>query len=336
MRLGDYDSGRVFVMEFRDEETAQFGTVCTGLRASKISSSDKDSLCEYLGFDMNNDKIHLGEMDYGDWYSDIPPMVASGVRSRPDPESDQYGVPSLTFGSVTFNRYSRSVHGVGACNEGLNELALACIYADASSSYNANSISSEVMDKREVKVNSALHRMRRDLAQPKRSGIWTQWAEWERCDEWRYLENTLPDTVFRVRECVDPANPEDEAYLDCPGSRAFFEERKCDRPTLSTRTQEPINVDYNTEYYHVPTTEPTLDPSSDSSNSLNSSKSSGSGSSGSDSSLPEDEYSDDSYSDYEYSQSESPFDELDIGNKKVFEISDSSRNVYEDSGEISY
>jgi len=79
-----------------------------------------------------------------------------------------------------------------------------------------------------------------------------------------------------------------------------------------------------------------LDPSSDSSNSLNSSKSSGSGSSGSDSSLPEDEYSDDSYSDYEYSQSESPFDELDIGNKKVFEISDSSRNVYEDSGEISY
>ena len=61
-----------------------------------------------------------------------------------------------------------------------------------------------------------------------------------------------------------------------------------------------------------------MNPSSDSSNSSNSA---GFRSSGSDSSLPEDEYSDDSYSDYEYSQSESPFDELDIGNKKVFEIS---------------
>ena len=123
----------------------------------------------------------------------------------------------LKFVIVTFNRYSRSVHGVGACNEGINELALACIDSDASSSYNANLISSEVMDKREVKVDFALQRMRRGLSQPKRTGIWTQWAEWERCDEWRYLENSLPDTVFRVRECVDPAQPEDESYLDCPG-----------------------------------------------------------------------------------------------------------------------
>ena len=48
---------------------------------------------------MNNDKIEMSEIDYADWYSDIPPMVASGVRYRPDPENDQYGVPSLTFGN---------------------------------------------------------------------------------------------------------------------------------------------------------------------------------------------------------------------------------------------
>ena len=35
IRLGNYNSGRLFIMEFRDGETFNFGTVCRGVRSSK-------------------------------------------------------------------------------------------------------------------------------------------------------------------------------------------------------------------------------------------------------------------------------------------------------------
>ena len=38
LRLGDFDSGRLFIMEFRDSETKMFGTVCQGIRENKVKN----------------------------------------------------------------------------------------------------------------------------------------------------------------------------------------------------------------------------------------------------------------------------------------------------------
>lgn len=269
-RLENYNSGRLFLIVFRDSEFSHFGPICRSIKEHKVDFNAKDEICKALGFDGQ------GEDTFPDTsIHNLPPVIGRGLATYDSPYNPLFvgkGKNKVSFQIMDEN--SRT----SGCFGHTTDVTLNCIGTNINESgrstrtRRSNPFEDFKNEVRKMALNdddyaSLPAKILEQYSKMNDEPVWSQWTEWSlsRPHSPRWPE---PNKLYRVRNCVRPITDYNgENYHKCPGE--FYEVKKNDikqitpGPTTTEETTIP-GTDYTMTDYHSPESSGTSYPPYDS------------------------------------------------------------------------
>jgi len=226
-RLENYNSGRLFLIVFRDGEFSHFGPICRSVKNYKVDFNAKDKICKALGFDGQ------GEDTFPDTsIHNLPPVIGRGLAQYDSPYNPLFvgeGDDKVSFQIMDENSSTSGCLGHGT------DVTLNCIGTNINESGSrtrrSNPFEEFKNEVRKMALNdddyaSLPAKILEQYSKMNDEPIWSQWTEWSysRPHSSRWPE---PYRLYRVRNCVRPITDYNgENYHKCPGE--FYEAKAND------------------------------------------------------------------------------------------------------------